>query len=403
MDPSQASAPRSGARLIAVRAAGDAAVAMIDDVWRAGDAVLPLDPTLSYAVAVRAATGLGAHAVRDAGGEHDLDDGVEVPHGTALVVRTSGTTGAARGVVISRAALDAGVAAGVDRLDAGDARWLGVLPVHHIAGLLVVLRARAATAPPVLHDRFDVAAIASVTAATHVALVPTMLHRLLDRGVDVSRFERILLGGAAPSRDLLARATAAGARVTVSYGMTETCGGCVYDGVPLDGVAVAVDPDRRVLLRGTVLADGYRVGARLVPLRDADGWFRSNDVGRFDDGRLIVAGRSDDVVVSGGVNVATTEVAALLRSHPGVADAAVIGVADAEWGQRVVAYVVATDAAAPPAPDDLRAHVGAIASAAMAPRQVEVVTALPRTALGKVDRGALRRLAGDAPAAATRD
>jgi len=403
MDPSQASAPRSGARLIAVRAAGDAAVAMIDDVWRAGDAVLPLDPTLSYAVAVRAATGLGAHAVRDAGGEHDLDDGVEVPHGTALVVRTSGTTGAARGVVISRAALDAGVAAGVDRLDAGDARWLGVLPVHHIAGLLVVLRARAATAPPVLHDRFDVAAIASATAATHVALVPTMLHRLLDRGVDVSRFERILLGGAAPPRDLLARATAAGARVTVSYGMTETCGGCVYDGVPLDGVAVAVDPDRRVLLRGTVLADGYRVGARLVPLRDADGWFRSNDVGRFDDGRLIVAGRSDDVVVSGGVNVATTEVAALLRSHPGVADAAVIGVADAEWGQRVVAYVVATDAAAPPAPDDLRAHVGAIASAAMVPRQVEVVTALPRTALGKVDRGALRRLAGDAPAAATRD
>jgi o-succinylbenzoate---CoA ligase len=403
MDPSQASAPLNGARLIAVPAAGQAAVAMIDDVWGAGDAALPLDPTLSDAVAERIAAGLGAHAVRDADGERDLEDGVEVPHGTALVIRTSGTAGAARGVVISHSALDAGVAASVDRLDAGAARWLGVLPVHHIAGLLVVLRARAAGTPPVLHDRFDAATVTGATAATHIALVPTMLHRLLDRGVDVGRFEGILLGGAAPPPDLLARATAAGARVTVSYGMTETCGGCVYDGVPLDGVAVAIDPDGRVLLRGTVLADGYRVGARLVPLRDAGGWFRSNDVGRFDDGRLVVTGRSDDIVVSGGVNVATTEVAAVLRTHPRVADAAVIGVADAEWGLRVVAYVVATDATAPPAPEDLRAHVRATAPAAMVPRQVEVVASLPRTALGKVDRGALRRLGGDAAAAGTRD
>ncbi|HSJ45522.1 MAG TPA: AMP-binding protein [Euzebyales bacterium] len=386
-----------------MRPTGGAAVAMIDDVWRAGDAALPLDPTLPDAAVERIAVGLGAHAVRDADGERDLGDGAEVPHGTALVVRTSGTTGAARGVMISRCALDAGVAASVDRLDAGAARWLGVLPVHHIAGLMVVLRARAAGTPPVLHDRFDAAAVAGATAATHVALVPTMLHRLLERGVDVGRFERILLGGAAPPPDLLARATAAGARVTVSYGMTETCGGCVYDGVPLDGVAVAIDPDERVLLRGTVLADGYRVGGRLVPLLDAWGWFRSRDVGRFDEGRLVVTGRSDDIVISGGVNVATTEVAAILRTHPRVADAAVIGVADAEWGQRVVAYVVATDVTSPPAAEDLRAHVRATAPAAMVPRQVEVVASLPRTALGKVDRGALRRRAGDTAAIGTRD
>jgi O-succinylbenzoic acid--CoA ligase len=403
MDPSQASAPRSGARLIAVRATGHAAIAMLDDVWEAGDAALPLDPTLTEAAAARTAAGLGAHALRDGAGSRDLDGGVEVPHGTALVVRTSGTTGAARGVVISHAALDAGVAASVDRLDAGSARWLGVLPVHHIAGLLVVLRARAAGGEPVLHDRFDVAAVAATTRATHVALVPTMLHRLLDDGADVGRFERILLGGAAPPPDMLARAAAVDARVTVSYGMTETCGGCVYDGVPLDGVAVAVDPDRRVLLRGSVLADGYRVGRQLVPLRDDDGWFRSNDVGRFDEGRLVVTGRSDDVVVSGGINVATTEVAAALRTHPDVADAAVLGIADAEWGQRVVAYVVPVDATAPPAVEDLRAHVRAIGSPAMVPHQVAVVTALPRTALGKVDRAALRRLADDAAVACTRD
>lgn len=403
MDPSQASAPGGGVRLIAVRAAGRAAVALIDEVWRGGDAALPLDPALADGTAARVAAGLGAHAVWEPAHRRVLDAGVTVPGGTALVVRTSGTTGAPRGVVISHAALEAGVAASVDRLGADAARWLGVLPVHHVAGLLVVLRARAAGTTPTLHARFDVDAVAAETAVSHVALVPTMLHRLLDRGVNVARFDRILLGGAAAPAGLLARAGEAGARVTVSYGMTETCGGCVYDGVPLDGVAVAVDPDRRVLLRGAVLADGYRLGHRLLPLRDAAGWFRSDDVGHFDDGRLVVTGRSDDVVVSGGVNVATTEVAAVLRAHSRVADAAVIGIADAEWGQRVVAYVVAADATAPPAPDDLRAHVRAAASPAMVPRDVWVVTALPRTALGKVDRGALRRMAGEAAGAAARD
>ena len=403
MDPSQASAPGAGARLIAVRAAGHAAVAMIDEVWHRGAAALPLDAALPAGDAARVAAGLGAHAVWDATDRRELDAGVVVPSGTALVVRTSGTTGTPRGVVIGHTALDAGVGASVNRLAAGAARWLGVLPVHHVAGLLVVLRARAAGTTPVLHARFDVDAIAAETAATHVALVPTMLHRLLDRGVDVARFDRILLGGAPPPAGLLPRADEAGARVTVSYGMTETCGGCVYDGVPLDGVAVAVDPDHRVLLHGTVLADGYRVGPRLVPLCDAAGWFRSNDVGHFDDGRLVVTGRNDDVVVSGGVNVATTEVAAVLRSHPHVVDAAVVGVADAEWGQRVVAYIVATDPATPPAPADLQAHVRALAPTAMVPRDVEVVTALPRTALGKVDRGALRRLAGEAAGAAAHD
>jgi O-succinylbenzoic acid--CoA ligase len=403
MDPSQASAPGGGVRLIAVRAAGQAALAMIDEVWHRGDAVLPLDAALPAGDAARVAAGLGAHAVWDPRDRRELDAGVTVPGGTALVVRTSGTTGTARGVVISHAALDAGVTASVDRLAAGAARWIGVLPLHHVAGLLVVLRARAAGTTPALHARFDVDAIAAESAATHVALVPTMLHRLLDRGVDVARFDRILLGGASPPAGLLTRADEAGARVIVSYGMTETCGGCVYDGVPLDGVAVAVDPDHRVLLRGTVLADGYRLGTRLVSLRDHAGWYRSDDVGHFHDGRLVVTGRSDDVVISGGVNVATTEVAAVLRSHPLVADAAVIGVTDAEWGQRVAAYVVAADPATPPAPADLQAHVRAVAPPAMVPRDVEVVTTLPRTALGKVDRGALRRLAGEVAGAAAHD
>jgi O-succinylbenzoic acid--CoA ligase len=390
MDPTQASAPATGARLVAVRADGRDTVAMIDDVWRDGDAALPLDPSLSDEAASATALQLGADAVLDRDGRRQLDGGTAVPPGSALVVRTSGSTGGPRGVVLSHGALAAGVAASVDRLDAGDARWLAVLPLHHVAGLLVVLRARVAGVAPVLHDRFDVTAVAEAP-ATHLSLVPTMLHRLLAAGVDVARFDRILLGGAAPSEDLLTRAGAAGARLTVSYGMTETCGGCVYDGLPLDGVAVAVDPDDRVLLRGDVLADGYRTADGLSPLPGAGGWFRSSDVGEFVDGRLVVTGRADDVIVSGGVNVPTTAVATLLRSHAGVADAAVVGVADPEWGEQAVAFVVPAARDAPPGPAALRRHVIDAAGAAMAPRHVFLVDALPRTALGKIDRAALRR------------
>jgi O-succinylbenzoic acid--CoA ligase len=394
MDPTQASAPAADACLVAVHAGGHDTLAMIDDVWRDGDAALPLDPSLSDDAALAAATELGAGAIIARDGRRRLDGGTAVRPGTALVVRTSGSTATPRGVVLGHAALATGVRASVDRLDAGDARWLAVLPLHHVAGLLVVLRARAAGVAPIVQEGFDVAAVAGAP-ASHVSLVPTMLHRLLEAGVDVARFDRILLGGAAPSRDLLARAEAAGARVTTSYGMTETCGGCVYDGVPLDGVAVAVDPDDRILLRGDVLADGYRTAGGVAPLPTADGWFRSSDVGGFVDGCLVVTGRADDVIVSGGVNVSTAAVAAVLRSHAGVADAAVVGVADPEWGQQAVAFVVPATRDAPPGPAALRRHVADAAGAAMAPRRVFLVAALPRTALGKIDRGALRRTARD--------
>jgi O-succinylbenzoic acid--CoA ligase len=177
--------------------------------------------------------------------------------------------------------------------------------------------------------------------------------------------------------------------LTTTYGMTETAGGCVYDGVPLDGVAAAVDPDGRVLLRGPVLADGYRNGRALEPLT-TDGWLRTNDLGRWgDDGRLVVTGRADDVVVTGGVNVSTTAVAAVLQDHAAVAEAAVVGVEDPEWGHQLVAYVVPIDPARPPSLEQLRAFVRARSEPAHAPSDVVIVAALPRTALGKIDRGAL--------------
>ena len=390
MNSSQASVPPASARLVAVQLAGSAALAAFDDVWSTGGAVLPLDPHADPAAARATAVALGAAEIIAGATTSTLPDATPVPAGTALVVRTSGTAGAPRGVVLRHDALRATVAASLRRLacEPGD-RWLCVLPLHHVAGLLVALRARALGAEPIIHPGFDVDAITAETAATHVALVPTMLHRLLDHGVDLSRFRRILLGGAAATPGLLERARAAGALVTTTYGMTETAGGCVYDGVPLDGVAAAVDPDGRVLLRGPVLADGYRNGRALEPLT-TDGWLRTNDLGRWgDDGRLVVTGRADDVVVTGGVNVSTTAVAAVLQDHAGVAEAAVVGVEDPEWGHQLVAYIVPTDPARPPSLEQLRAFVRARCEPTHAPRDVIIVAALPRTALGKIDRGAL--------------
>lgn len=375
---------------MAVRLAGADAIAAFDRVWSSGDAVLPLDPAMSDDAARTAATALGAAALIDHAGRHGLDGGAPVDHGTALVVRTSGSTGPPRGVVLGHAALRAGVDASLHRLDAetGD-RWLCVLGLHHVAGLLGVLRARASGTEAVIHPGFDVARIAAEPGVSHVALVPTMLHRLLAAGVDVARFTRILLGGAAAPPELLERARAAGATVVTTYGMTETAGGCVYDGRPLDGVAVAVDADRRVLVRGPVLADGYRTTRSTQPLTDTDGWFRTSDLGRFVAGRLKVTGRADDVIVSGGVNVSAGALSSLLRRHPLVADAAVVGVDDDEWGQRALAYVVPADAARPPSLEGLRAFVREHGDPVTAPKQVRLVTRLPRTALGKVDRGAL--------------
>lgn len=400
MTPSQASAPRTDRPLVAVRASGRAAarglLAAIDDVWAAGAAALPLDPTMDGAAARRTASSLAAAALVDVSASgtvrETLPDPVGVPEGTALVVRTSGSTGTPRGVMLSHAALQASVTAGLARLDAQAAdRWLAVLPLHHVAGVLVVLRARRLGVEPVVHERFDVARVAAERTVTHVALVPTMLHRMLEREVDVSRFRRVLLGGAAPGDDLLARATAAGAAVTVSYGMTETAGGCVYDGVPLDDVAVAVDPDGRVLLRGPMLADGYRSGRVLTPLDTRDGWLRTADLATWTDGRLTVQGRADDVIVSGGVNVDVRAVGAVIAAHPLVADAAVVGMPDDEWGQRVVATVVPLYSTHPPTTAAIRAHVRDRLGPAAAPREITVVAALPRTALGKVDRAALGR------------
>ncbi|HEX2027944.1 MAG TPA: AMP-binding protein [Nitriliruptorales bacterium] len=373
-----------GDRLIALRLPpGPRFVAELDAAWERGDAVLPVDPTWPAGAVHRALAALRPALVVDPEGVTPLADPVAVEPGVALVVHTSGTTGAPKGVQLTHTALQASVRASLDRIGARpDDRWLVCLPVAHVAGILVLLRSRLLRSEPVVLPRFDVAALAGAD-ATHVSLVPTQLHRLLEAGVELGRFRRILLGGAAPPAGLLARAAAAGATVTVTYGLSETCGGCVYDGVPLDGVDVALHADGRIRIRGPVVMRGYRLRPDLTAAALHDGWVTTSDLGTWTaDGRLRVLGRGDDVLVTGGEQVRTGELVALLRRHPAVRAAVVVGRDDPEWGQRVVAYCVPTDPRRPPDPDELRAFVAAHAPRHHVPREVVVVDRLPHTSGG---------------------
>ena len=205
--------------------------------------------------------------------------------------------------------------------------------------------------------------------------------------------DAVLLGGGPIDPDLRRRAADAGVRVVATYGSAETAGGCVYDGHPLDGVAVAVGARGRIRIGGPTLFDGYDGDPAATAEALVDGWFLTSDAGRIDeDGRLQVLGRLDDVVVSGGVNVPTPAVAARLRQHPDVVDAAVVGVPDEEWGQRVVAFVVGRLSLG-----DARAWVAEAHPRAWSPRQLVEVSELPLLANGKVDRKALQAHAEDPP------
>ncbi len=402
--------PAETARLHAVALPpGEALHAALAEAWGAGDALAPLDPHLGAEATAALLARLRPATLTDTAGTRALPAPRTLAPGTGLVVVTSGATGHPKAVVLSRRALEASVAASLDRLGAQpDDRWLCCLPTHHVAGLAVLLRARALGTAPVIHARFDPAAVAAERDVTHVALVPTQLRRLLDAGVDLARLRAVLLGGAAVGRDLLDRAHDAGARVVESYGMTETCGGCVYDGLPLDGVEAAVGGDGRVRLRGPVLFDGYLDEPEATAAALEDGWLTTGDLGRLDGGRLEVTGRADDVIVTGGENVAAAAVAEALACHPAVAEAFVAGRSDPEWGEAVLAWLVPAepDPDAAPRPGEarpvdeslaaaLRAEVAARLGRAAAPKALSWVAHLPRGALGKVARDALPPMRDD--------
>jgi O-succinylbenzoic acid--CoA ligase len=331
---------------------------------------------------------------------------------TVVVVATSGSSGAPKGVLLGAAALLASASATHDRLG-GPGRWLLALPAQHVAGVQVLVRSLVTgTEPGVLDlaagftpDGFAAAARALGGARRYTALVPTQLARLVDDGAhgggnglrELARFDAVLVGGSGTPAPLLARARAAGVRAVTTYGASETSGGCVYDGAPLDGVAVRLEAGR-ILLGGPTLARGYRGGdpERAFPT-DADGtrWWRTPDAGRWESGRLEVLGRIDDAVLTGGATVLPAAVEAALLGMPGVAEAVVTGVEDPQWGQRVVAAVVPAPGLAPPTLPAVRDHVTAALGPYAAPRQLLVLDDLPLLGIGKPDRAAVARRAAD--------
>jgi O-succinylbenzoic acid--CoA ligase len=313
------------------------------------------------------------------------------------VVETSGSTGRPKRVLLSRRAVLASVDASARRLGA-TGRWLLALPASYVAGLQVVCRSLVAGHEPVLldgHPSFAAAVEALGPGDRFVSLVPTQLHRLLDTDADALRaFHTVLLGGGPVDPALRRRAADAGVHVVATYGSAETAGGCVYDGHPLDGVAVALGGDGRVRIAGRTLFDGYQGDPDLTAEVLVDGWFLTSDAGRLDeDGRLQVLGRLDDMVVTGGVNVPAPAVAARLREHPAVTAAEVVGVPDQEWGQRVVALVVGELGLA-----EARDWVGATHPRSWAPRQLVRLDDVPLLPNGKPDRLRLRAAALEAPA-----
>jgi O-succinylbenzoic acid--CoA ligase len=286
-------------------------------------------------------------------------------------------------------AVEASAQATSDRLevDPGRHRWLACLPLAHIGGLSVVARALVTGTPLTVLPGFDpevVAAMGRNGAATHVSLVANALQRL-----DASVFTTILLGGGAPPEEVPPN-------VVVTYGMTESGSGVVYDGRPLTGVEVAIGEgspgggaEGEVLLRCPMLLRAYRDGTdpRVRGPDGAGGWLPTGDAGEIaSDGRLSVSGRMADVIVSGGEKVWPADVEQALAALPEIEDVAVWKRSDLEWGERVVAWVVPSDHAAPPSLARLRDHVAQRLPPWSAPKEIVLVKALPRTHSGKVRR-----------------
>ena len=354
-----------------------------------------------------------------------------VPARTDLILRTSGsTTGTGRLIAMSTAALMASARATHARLG-GPGTWLLPLPAHHVAGLQILIRSLEAGTEPVVVDTsagFSPTALAealrsarrstgAAVSRLYVSLVPTQLVRVLQDPQArraLSDADAVLLGGAAADPALLARARTAGVTVVTTYGMSETGGGCVYNGRPLAGVEVAIqDPDAegagRILLSGPVLAEGYlRSSGRRPGDRpdDGEGFHRSggkrilatSDRGRLHpDGRLEVLGRLDDVIITGGVKVEPRHVEEALTGIDGVAEACVVGLPDEQWGSTVVAAVVLEPGRQPGGPKRgdgaaLREAARARLDGAHAPKRVLVLEALPLRPSGKVDRREVARL-----------
>lgn len=331
-----------------------------------------------------------------------------VPSEAAVVVETSGTTGTPKQVWLTKDAILSS-AHRTARAAGAEGLWWLALPTHYIAGLQVVVRSLLSGNELVVSDQSldSVSKLREVlpklreTKANGVplycSLVPTQLTQLVDaveadelEAYDLSRFARILVGGQRIDRSLLERAHAVGAVVTRTYGAAETAGGCVWNGEALDGVSIDI-VDGRVAISGPMLAGGYlgdeTLSRETFLEREEKRWFLSRDLGSIDDGRLVVNGRMDDVIISGGVKVSLADVERVIREQGGVSDAIVVSATDSQWGE--VPVVVTTHQCDL---EQLRAAAKEALGPAAQPRSVLTLDEIPLLPSGKPDRLAITEL-----------
>jgi o-succinylbenzoate---CoA ligase len=371
-----------------------------------GPAILPVDSGLPPAQVTRLIEAFQAGQVVAESGELAVLPGPAsasasgVSEDTAVIIGTSGSTGAPKGVELSAAALRASARASLARVGAqAGQRWLACLPVTHVAGLQVLVRSLESGTEPAVAAVADAGSLAAALAhsAAHVSIVPTQLVRLMGTAAGreaLAGFASVLVGGAAAATGLLAQARAAGVRAVTTYGMSETCGGCVYDGVPLDGVSVRAGDDGRLRISGPVLMNRYHGQPSLtasVLVSDGVQEFVTSDLGYVDDaGRVVIRGRADDVINTGGHKVVPGEVASALSSCPGVREVVVVGRPDPEWGERVTAVIVPADREQPPTLELLRIHVRTALPRYAYPTEVVLADAIPVLSNGKPDLARLR-------------
>jgi o-succinylbenzoate---CoA ligase len=363
-----------------------------------GPAVLPIDANLPASRIMELLDAFGPDKVIGVDGETSGRSGKgETDPGTAVIVGTSGSTGAPKGVELSAAALTHSARASLARAGAQPGeRWLACLPASYVAGLQVLVRSLLGSTVPVVAasvtaDALDDAADAG---CAHLSVVPTQLVRVLAEpggAKALARYRCVLVGGAAAADAVLREARDAGVNAVTTYGMSETCGGCVYDGVPLDGVTVAEGADGRLRISGPVLMNRYHGRPDLTAAALQEGAFVTSDLGRVaPDGTVTVRGRADDVINTGGHKVVPGEVAAALASCPAVREVVVVGRPDPEWGERVTAVVVPADPSEPPSVELLRTHVSTRLPRYACPSEVVLTEAIPVLPSGKPDLAALK-------------
>ena len=368
-------------------------VGLVTRLWLDEVPFLPLDHRLTERERGGIVGRARPHFVRDAGGDTLLADAAPVTPGVAIVMPTSGTAGEPKLVELHRVAVVVAISRSAQRLGATpDAPWLCPLTPAHIGGLLVLLRAAILGAPVTIHERFDPERLVrDAEGAAFASVVPEMVRRLVASNLGLDGLT-LLVGGDAIDADTAGAARMRGADLVTSYGLTETCGGFTYDGVPLEGMQVRLDADGAIEVAGSTVMENYRLDpAATGAAFTTDGWLRTGDLGAIDDeGRLSVHGRADHVIRTGAEKVWPEEIERVLAGHPKVADVAVAGRPDPEWGSRVSAFIVPRVIDDPPSLDELRAYGADHLARFKLPRELSLVHEIPRTRTGKVRRHVLR-------------